>query len=69
MFRDDRVLRSWAMMDRRVERTRRRVREAVKLRAIALFWRDCAGERSHAPGGAVRKRDRDAFEADFGAAS
>jgi hypothetical protein len=64
----DEGLQSWACLTR-VERTKRRVREAVKLRAIAWYWEKCAVELSHAPDGAGRKRDRDAFESDFGEAS
>jgi hypothetical protein len=67
-FFDYRLLRSWAKLTR-LERTKRKVRETVKLRAIALYWEKCAVERSHAPGGAGRKRDLDAFKVDFAEAS
>jgi hypothetical protein len=41
-------------------------RAAVRVRAIAVYWDDLAGRTSHSVGGAGRKRDREAYEADFG---
>ena len=40
-------------------------RAHVRVRGIGFFWQDCAARTSHAPGGAGRKRDREAFEGDF----
>jgi hypothetical protein len=40
-------------------------REAVRARGILFYWHEQAGRASHAPGGVGRKRDREAFEADF----
>jgi hypothetical protein len=67
-LRADPVLRSWAGLTR-LGSAKRRLREAVTRRAIVRYWEKCAVERSHAPGGAGRKRDLDAFESDFGEAS
>lgn len=41
-------------------------REAVRVRPYALRWQERVQMRVCAPGGAGRKRDRAAFEADFG---
>jgi len=41
-------------------------REVVRVRAIAFYWQELAGRVSHSEGGESRKRDREAYEADFG---
>lgn len=43
----------------------RRWREAYRVRAYAVHWMGDVAERLHALGGRGRKRDRDAYEADF----
>jgi hypothetical protein len=41
-------------------------REVVRVRPIAVYWDELAGRASHSEGGEGRKRDREAYEADFG---
>jgi hypothetical protein len=40
-------------------------REAVRMRTIAFYWQELAGHRSYSESGEGRKRDREAYEADF----
>ena len=37
----------------------------VRTRGVGMYWLGCATETACAPGGAGRKRDRAAFEAEF----
>ena len=50
---------------RRAKHRWRRVRWAVRCRPYALHWIEEHAKAHYAPGGAGRKRDRDAFEAAF----
>ena len=49
----------------RTEYLLRRWREAYRVRAYAVHWMGDVAERLHAPGGRGRKRDRDAYQAEF----
>ena len=40
-------------------------RAHVRARGIFEYWRECAGRTAYAPDGEGRKRDREAYEADF----
>ena len=40
-------------------------RARVHTHRIFEYWRECAGKRSYGPDGEGRKRDREAYEADF----